>query len=185
MTGNVKVRHSGARAARTSDVLLHIGESRDSGSGPSDHPGMTDERDKKMPQTIHRGSKALVDEANAEIEALSAADAIKAAQSGDVVIVDIRDPREIEREGRIPGAFSCTRGMLEFWIDPASPYAKPVFQGDKKFIFHCAGGMRSALAAKTAQDMGLKPVAHIGGGFAAWRDAGGPVEEFEPKKPKG
>jgi rhodanese-related sulfurtransferase len=138
-----------------------------------------------MPQTIHRGIKSLIDEANAEIETLSAAEAIKAAQGDDVVIVDIRDPREIEREGRIPGAFSCTRGMLEFWIDPASPYAKPIFQSDKKFIFHCAGGMRSALAAKTAQDMGLKPVAHLGGGFAAWRDAGGPVEKFEPKKPKG
>src|SRR5713226_4521087 len=109
-----------------------------------------------MPQTIHRGIKSLIDEANAQIETVSAADAIKAAQSDDVVIVDIRDPREIERDGRIPGAFSCTRGMLEFWIDPASPYAKPIFQGDKKFIFHCAGGMRSALAAKTAQDMGLK-----------------------------
>ncbi len=128
-----------------------------------------------MPQTIHRGIKALIDEANAEIETLSATDAIKAAQSDDVVIVDIRDPREIERDGRIPGAFSCTRGMLEFWIDPASPYAKPIFQQEKKFIFHCAGGMRSALAAKTAQDMGLKPVAHMGGGFAAWRDAGGPL----------
>ena len=93
------------------------------------------------------------------------------------MIVDIRDPREIERDGKIPGAFSCTRGMLEFWIDPASPYAKPIFQEDKKFIFHCAGGMRSALAAKTAQDMGLKPVAHMGGGFAAWRDAGGPSGE--------
>ena len=138
-----------------------------------------------MPQTIHRGIKSLIDEANAQIETVSAADAIKAAQSDDVVIVDIRDPREIERDGRIPGAFSCTRGMLEFWIDPASPYAKPIFQGDKKFIFHCAGGMRSALAAKTAQDMGLKPVAHMGGGFAAWRDAGGPVEKVEPKKPKG
>ena len=112
-----------------------------------------------MPQTIHRGIKALIDEANAEIETLSATEAIKAAQGDDVVIVDIRDPREIERDGRIPGAFSCTRGMLEFWIDPASPYAKPVFQQEKKFIFHCAGGMRSALAAKTAQDMGLKPVA--------------------------
>jgi rhodanese-related sulfurtransferase len=137
-----------------------------------------------MPQTIHRGIKALIDEANAEIETLSATEAIKAAKSDDVVIVDIRDPREIERDGRIPGAFSCTRGMLEFWIDPASPYAKPVFQQEKKFIFHCAG-MRSALAAKTAQDMGLKPVAHMGGGFAAWRDAGGPVEKVEPKKAKG
>jgi rhodanese-related sulfurtransferase len=135
-----------------------------------------------MPQTIHRGIKALLDEANAEIKTLSAAEAIEAAKRGDVVIVDIRDPREIEREGRIPGAFACTRGMLEFWIDPQSPYAKPIFQEDKTFIFHCAGGLRSALAAKTAQDMGLKPVAHIGGGFAAWRDAGGPVEAWAPKK---
>ena len=135
-----------------------------------------------MPQTIHRGIKALIDEANAEIETLSAVQAIEAAKSDDVVIVDIRDPREIEREGRIPCAFACTRGMLEFWIDPESPYAKPIFQEDKTFIFHCAGGLRSALAAKTAQDMGLKPVAHMGGGFAAWRDAGGPVEKFEAKK---
>ena len=135
-----------------------------------------------MPQTIHRGIKALIDEANAEIATLSASEAIAAAQGGDVVIVDIRDPREIEREGRIPGAFACTRGMLEFWIDPDSPYAKPIFQQDKRFIFHCAGGLRSALAAKTAQDMGLKPIAHIGGGFAAWRDAGGPVEAWAPKK---
>ncbi|CAL79413.1 conserved hypothetical protein; putative Rhodanese domain protein [Bradyrhizobium sp. ORS 278] len=135
-----------------------------------------------MPQTITRGIKALIDEANAEIETLSAAEAIEAAKRDDVVIVDIRDPREIEREGKIPGAFSCTRGMLEFWIDPQSPYAKPVFQQDKTFIFHCAGGLRSALAAKTAQDMGLTPVAHIGGGFAAWREAGGPVEAWVPKK---
>ncbi|WP_316177105.1 MULTISPECIES: rhodanese-like domain-containing protein [unclassified Bradyrhizobium] len=135
-----------------------------------------------MPQTITRGIKALLDEANAEIATLSAAEAIEAAKRDDVVIVDIRDPREIEREGRIPGAFSCTRGMLEFWIDPQSPYAKAIFQEDKTFIFHCAGGLRSALAAKTAQDMGLKPVAHIGGGFAAWRDAGGPVDAWAPKK---
>ena len=134
-----------------------------------------------MTQTIHRGIKALLEEANAEIETMSVADVLAASKSDDVVIVDIRDPREIEREGRIPGTFSCTRGMLEFWIDPASPYAKPIFQQDKKFIFHCAAGSRSALAAKTAQDMGLKPVAHLGGGFAAWRDAGGPVEKVEPK----
>ena len=138
-----------------------------------------------MPQTITRGIKAMIDEANAEIETVSATEAIAAYRKGadsDVVIVDIRDPREIERDGKIPGAFSCTRGMLEFWIDPQSPYAKPIFQEDKKFIFHCAGGLRSALAAKTAQDMGLKPVAHMGGGFAAWRDAGGPVEKWEPRK---
>jgi len=144
--------------------------------------GQEERKAQSMPQTIHRGIKSLVDEANAAIETVSAADAIKAAQDPNVVIVDIRDPREIEREGKIPGAFSCTRGMLEFWIDPQSPYAKPIFQEDKKFIFHCAGGLRSALAAKTAQDMGLKPVAHMGGGFAAWRDAGGPIEKWEPKK---
>src|SRR6202789_4576298 len=135
-----------------------------------------------LPQTAHRGVKAPVDEAKPESEALGVADAIKAAQGDNVVIVDIRDPREIERDGKIPGAFSCTRVMLAFWIDPASPYAKPVFQQDKKFVFPCAGGLRSALAAKTAQDMGLKPVAHIAGGFAAWRDAGGPTEKWEPKK---
>jgi rhodanese-related sulfurtransferase len=135
-----------------------------------------------MPSTITRGYKTLLDEANAEVETMSAADVIAASKRDDVVIVDIRDPRELEREGKIPGSFSCTRGMLEFWIDPASPYAKPIFQQDKKFIFHCASGWRSALAAKTAQDMGLKPVAHLGGGFTAWRDAGGPVEKVEPKK---
>jgi rhodanese-related sulfurtransferase len=135
-----------------------------------------------MPSTITRGYKALLDEANAEVETMSAADVIAASKRDDVVIVDIRDPRELEREGKIPGSFSCTRGMLEFWIDPASPYAKPIFQQDKKFIFHCASGWRSALAAKTAQDMGLRPVAHLGGGFTAWRDAGGPVEKVEAKK---
>jgi rhodanese-related sulfurtransferase len=134
--------------------------------------------------TVHTGIKALMAEAEAQVETLNAQQAIEAAKDPNVVIVDIRDPREIERDGRIPGAFACTRGMLEFWIDPASPYAKPIFQSDKKFVFHCAGGLRSVLAAKTAQDMGLKPVAHIGGGFAAWRDAGGPVEKYEPKKPK-
>ena len=135
-----------------------------------------------MPQTITTGYKALLEAAEREIETLSVEDAAKLQGRADVVFVDIRDPREQTREGKMPGAFSCTRGMLEFWIDPESPYAKPVFQENKKFIFHCAGGMRSALAAKTAKDMGLKPVAHMAGGFAAWRDAGGPVEKFEPKK---
>ena len=137
-----------------------------------------------MTQAIVRGIKAMIDEANAVVEVLSAEDAIKAAQQPDVILIDIRDPREIERDCRIPGAFSCTRGMLEFWIDPESPYAKPVFQENKKFIFHCAGGLRSALAAKTAHDMGLKPVAHMAGGFAAWRDAGGAVEKVEPRNAK-
>jgi rhodanese-related sulfurtransferase len=112
---------------------------------------------------------------------MSVADVKAAVERGDAVLVDIRDPRELEREGRIPGSFSCPRGMLEFWIDPESPYAKPIFQENKKFIFHCASGWRSALAAKTAQDMGMKPVAHLGGGYKAWRDAGQAVETGESK----
>ncbi|MGA8920944.1 MAG: rhodanese-like domain-containing protein, partial [Pseudolabrys sp.] len=92
------------------------------------------------------------------------------------VLVDIRDIRELKRDGRVPGAFHCPRGMLEFWIDPQSPYHKPVFAQDKKFVFFCAGGLRSALAAQTAQRMGLKPVAHIQGGFGAWKKVGGPVD---------
>ena len=129
-----------------------------------------------MPQQITRGYKSLLAEANASIETLGAAEAAKLAGRDDVVFVDLRDPRELEREGRMPGAFHCPRGMLEFWIDPDSPYAKPVFQQDKKFVFFCGGGWRSALAAAAAKDMGLQPVAHIDGGFGAWVKAGGPVE---------
>lgn len=135
-----------------------------------------------MPQTITRGYKALVDEANRKIETVPAADATALHGRDDTVLVDIRDPRELERDGRVPGALHCTRGMLEFWIDPDSPYHKPVFAQDKRFVFFCAGGMRSALAAATALDMGLKPVAHIEGGFAAWKTAGGVVEAWTPKK---
>ncbi|HEV2558868.1 MAG TPA: rhodanese-like domain-containing protein [Microvirga sp.] len=134
-----------------------------------------------MPQTITRGYKQLLDEANARVETLNAADAMALQGRDDVVFVDIRDPRELEREGRIPGAVHCPRGMLEFWIDPESPYHKPVFAEDKRFVFFCAAGWRSALAAATAQDMGLKPVAHMDGGFGAWREAGGPVEAVKPK----
>lgn len=137
-----------------------------------------------MPQTITHGYKALVDEANRKVETIPARDAIALPGREDVVLVDLRDPRELEREGRVPGAFHCPRGMLEFWIDPDSPYHRPVFAQDKTFVFFCAGGMRSALAAATAHDMGLKPVAHIGGGFGAWREAGGPVETAEAKPGK-
>ncbi len=129
-----------------------------------------------MPQNITRSVKSMVDEAKAQIKEYSAEEAIERARSSDVVLVDIRDPRELEREGRVPGAFPCTRGMVEFWIDPASSYFKPIFGEDKEFIFFCAGGLRSALATKVAQDMGLKPVAHVVGGFGAWKKAGGPIE---------
>jgi len=125
---------------------------------------------------IKKGFRQMVDEAEAEVETLPPPAAVALHGAEGVLFVDLRDPREVEREGRIPGAFHCTRGMLEFWIDPASPYHKPVFAEPKRFVFYCAGGWRSALAAKTAQDMGLENVAHLGGGFKAWREAGGPVE---------
>lgn len=134
-----------------------------------------------MPQTITRGIKKLLEQANSEIETMSVADAKAAVARGEAVIVDLRDPRELEREGKIPGSFSCTRGMLEFWIDPASPYHKPLFAQDKKYVFFCAGGLRSALATQTAHRMGLAPVAHIKGGFGAWKKAGGPVEAVPAK----
>ena len=134
-----------------------------------------------MPQNITHGYQAMLDEANAAIVTLTATEAIALNGQADVVLVDLRDPRELEREGAIAGAFHCPRGMLEFWIDPASPYHKPVFSEDKRFVFFCAGGWRSALAAHTAQVMGLKPVAHIEGGFGAWRKAGGAVDKAEPR----
>jgi rhodanese-related sulfurtransferase len=135
-----------------------------------------------MPQTITRGYKALVEEANSQVETLEVVEAKELLGREDTVFVDIRDPRELQREGRIPGAFHCPRGMLEFWIDPDSPYHKPVFAQDKRFVFFCAGGLRSALAAKTAKDMGLRPVAHIKGGFGDWKAQGGEVEETPEKR---
>lgn len=134
-----------------------------------------------MPQTITTSVKSLVDAAEREIENLSTEQGIALHGKDDVILVDIRDIRELQRDGKVPGAFHCPRGMLEFWIDPESPYHKPIFAQDKKYVFFCAGGMRSALAAHTAQKMGLKPVAHIRGGFGGWKKAGGPVELFEPK----
>jgi rhodanese-related sulfurtransferase len=130
---------------------------------------------------IKKGYKQLLAEANAVVETLTPAQAIAEYGKANVVFVDLRDPRELDREGKMPGAFPCTRGMLEFWIDPESPYAKPVFAEDKRFVFFCAGGWRSALAAKTAQEMGLENVAHIEGGFGAWKQAGGPVDPPKPR----
>ena len=130
---------------------------------------------------MKKGYRALLDEANAEIEALSPLEAARLIGDEDTIFVDLRDPREIEREGNMPGARHCTRGMLEFWIDPESPYHKPYFASGKTFVFFCAGGWRSALATKAAQDMGLAPVKHITGGFGAWKAAGLPVESAIPK----
>jgi len=134
-----------------------------------------------MPQTITTSVQSLVDAAEREIDNLSVEQAIGLHGRDDVMLVDIRDIRELQRDGRVPGAFHCPRGMLEFWIDPDSPYHKDIFAQDKRFVFFCAGGMRSALAAQTAKHMGLKPVAHIRGGFGAWKKAGGPIEQPAPK----
>lgn len=132
-----------------------------------------------MAQNITKSVKDMVCEANSEITTISTQDAIKLVDSDEHVIVDLRDFRELKRTGKIPGAFSCPRGMLEFWIDPLSPYHKDIFNQDKTYVFYCASAWRSALSAKVAQEMGLKPVAHIEGGFTAWEKAGAPIEAVE------
>ena len=137
-----------------------------------------------MPQNITVHVHNLIEAAEREVETLSVEAARALHGRDDVVFVDIRDIRELNRDGRVPGAFHCPRGMLEFWVDPESKYHKPVFAEDKRFVFFCAAGQRSALATQTAQRMGLKPVAHIAGGFGAWKATGGPVEApvEKPKK---
>ena len=125
--------------------------------------------------------KQLVDEANANIDTISVVDAKAALDDDNTVIVDIRDIRELYREGKIPGALHAPRGMLEFWVDPDSEYHREVFSSGKRFALYCAKSHRSALSTQTLQNMGLTPICHIGGGFEAWKQAGMPVEEV-PKK---
>ena len=121
--------------------------------------------------------KDMVAEANSVIEKLTAEEAIKLHSDPSVLFVDLRDIRELQREGYIPNSFHCPRGMLEFWIDPESPYAKEQFQQDKQFVFYCASGWRSALSARTAQEMGLTRVSHIETGFSGWKQHNGLIEE--------
>jgi rhodanese-related sulfurtransferase len=127
------------------------------------------------------GYKTLVDQATAQIKTYSVAEAQARLGDPNVLFVDVRDIRELEREGIIPGALSAPRGMIEFWVDPDSPYFKPIFGEPKEFIFFCAAGWRSALTTKTVQDMGLTPVAHIDGGFTAWKAAGAVTAVKEKK----
>ena len=122
------------------------------------------------------GYKELVEAAEKRIRTIPAEDAIGLLGSEDVVFVDLRDVRELKREGGIPGAFHCPRGLLEFWIDPESPYHHAVFAEPKEFVFFCNLGWRSALAADIAQQMGLK-TCHIDGGFEAWKAFGGEVAQ--------
>ena len=130
---------------------------------------------------LKKGFRQMVDEAKSRITTVSLEDARARLGKDDVVFVDLRDVRELEREGMIPGAFHCPRGMLEFWLDPDSPYYKDVFAPGKEFVFYCNGAWRSALACDVAQQMGLEPVCEMAGGFKAWKDAGYPVAERAKK----
>ena len=134
---------------------------------------------------IIKSSATLVAEATAQITTYSVAQVVERLASADarLQVVDIRDPRELEREGTVPGALLAPRGMLEFWVDPESPYFKPVFGDEsKEFVLFCGAGWRSALATKALQDMGMANVAHIDGGFGAWKKEGAPTETLETHK---
>ena len=132
---------------------------------------------------ITKGFRALVDEAMAQVTTYSVDEVRARLHDPKVQIVDIRDVRELEREGTLPGALLAPRGMLEFWVDPDSPYFKPVFADEgKEFILFCGAGWRSALATKTLMDMGMRNVAHIDGGFAAWKKAEAPMVTLEQHK---
>lgn len=123
----------------------------------------------------------MVANARKRIKEVETPDAIRMVEDPDVVIVDLRDVRERQRSGFIPGSFHCPRGMLEFWVDPESPYFKEIFGQDKTFLFHCASGWRSALSVATLQDMGFQ-AAHLKEGFSTWQDHGGSVEFPAPKE---
>ncbi|MEI4487528.1 rhodanese-like domain-containing protein [Frigidibacter sp. MR17.14] len=123
-----------------------------------------------------KGYKDMLAEADAVVASVTAAEIAPRIEADGVVMVDIRDPRELEREGMIPGAFHAPRGMLEFWIDPESPYHKPRFAEGATYVFYCASGWRSLLAAKVAQEMGLD-ARSLRGGFGGWKTDGHPVAE--------
>lgn len=132
-----------------------------------------------------KSSRQLVDEALAQVWTHPVEEAKRLHEDPGVRFVDIRDVRELEREGMIPGAIHAPRGMLEFWFDPASPYHRHELSPGPRYVLYCAAGWRSALAAKTLQDMGVPHMSHLDGGFAAWKAAGGPVGEKPSGKPAG
>ena len=132
-----------------------------------------------MFQNITKSAKMLVDEANILVDSISIEEAQPKLNNNNYIFIDVRDYRELKRVGKIPGSFSCPRGMLEFWIDPDSPYHKDIFNQDKTYIFYCASGWRSALAGKVSIEMGLKPVLHLEGGFSLWKKHNGTIEKIE------
>jgi len=133
----------------------------------------------RMPK-LKKSSAQMVEEARQRIEEIELDDALGMVERGDTLFVDIRDIRERQRSGFIPGSLHAPRGMLEFWIDPDSPYFKEVFDEDKKFVFYCASGWRSALTVATLQEMGFE-AAHLKGGFTGWQKNEGPIEELPPR----
>jgi len=133
---------------------------------------------------MKKTAAALVEEAMAQVTTYTVEQARALHGHPGVVFVDIRDVRELEREGVIPGSVHAPRGMLEFWVDPASPYHRDVFAQDKEYVLFCAAGWRSALATKTLMDMGMERVAHVDGGFGAWKNSGAPTEAKPAHAPK-
>jgi len=131
--------------------------------------------------TLKKGIKQLIAEAEAKSRGISPEDAQEKLDDGNTVFVDLRDVRELERDGMIPGAFHAPRGMLEFWVDPDSPYYKPVFAPGKTLIVYCAADWRGVLAAATLTEMGVQNVYHLNGGLGEWKKAGLPVAE-RPRK---
>ena len=127
------------------------------------------------------GYKELIADAEKNIETISIETVSEMLDDDAVIIVDIRDVRELEREGKLPGAIHAPRGMLEFWVDPDSPYHRELFAEDKKFVFYCASAWRSALATQTLKKMGMKNICHMNGGINSWKKAGLPIEQVEKK----
>ena len=130
---------------------------------------------------LKMGYQELIARAMAEIETVPLLNAESLLDDPNVVFVDIRDVRELEREGMIPDAFHAPRGMLEFWVDPDSPYFKPIFGEGKRIVLYCASAWRSSLSTQTLQNMGLSDVCHLEGGFSAWKKAGLPIQEKSVK----
>ena len=124
---------------------------------------------------ITKTVKTLVAEAKEQTNSINPADAHDRQQAGDAILIDIRDIRELQRDGRIEGAFHAPRGMLEFWADPDSPYHKEIFATEGELVLFCASSWRSALASKTLQDMGLSNIRDMEGGFNAWKTANLPI----------
>jgi rhodanese-related sulfurtransferase len=137
----------------------------------------------KNADMIKKGVKELIAEAEKRTRGISVDEAKKRHGDPDTVFVDLRDVRELERDGMIPGAFHAPRGMLEFWVDPQSPYYKPVFAEGKSFILYCQADWRGVLAAATLADMGMPGVLHLEGGYGEWRKAGGPTAARPHKAP--